>query len=99
RFEHNGDRFGWVEGGNGLWHLTLSLPSGRIADTPGRPLLAGMREIARVHLGEFRLTANQNVIIAGVPAAQRALIDALVVEHALDLENTAPTATARTAVA
>ncbi len=99
RFEHNGDRFGWVEGGNGLWHLTLSLPSGRIADTPGRPLLTGMREIARVHLGEFRLTANQNVIIAGVPAAQRALIDALVVEHALDLENNAPTATARTAVA
>jgi len=99
RFEHNGDRFGWVEGGNGLWHLTLSLPSGRIADTPGRPLLTGMREIARVHHGEFRLTANQNVIIAGVPAAQRALIDALVAQHALDLENNAPTATARTAVA
>lgn len=99
RFEHNGDRFGWVEGADGLWHLTLSLPSGRIADTPGRPLLSGMREIARVHHGEFRLTANQNLIIAGVPAAQRAHIDALVAQHALDLENNAPTATARDAVA
>ncbi len=98
RFEHNGDRFGWVEGADGLWHLTLSLPSGRIADTPGRPLLSGMREIARVHHGEFRLTANQNLIIAGVPAAQRARIDALVAQHALDLENNAPTATARGAV-
>ncbi|KRG54814.1 NADPH-dependent assimilatory sulfite reductase hemoprotein subunit, partial [Stenotrophomonas nitritireducens] len=74
-FEHNGDRFGWVEGEDGLWHLTLSLPCGRIADTPGRPLLTGMREIARVHQGEFRMTANQNVIVAGVPAAQRARID------------------------
>jgi len=99
RFEHNGDRFGWVEGENGLWHLTLSLPSGRIADTPGRPLLTGMREIARVHEGEFRMTANQNVIIAGVPAAQRARIDALVARHGLDRENNAPTATARGAIA
>ena len=98
-FEHNGDRFGWVEGKNGLSHLTLSLPSGRIADTPGRPLLTGMREIAKVHQGEFRMTANQNVIVAGVPAAQRARIDALVAQHGLDLENRAPTAIARSAVA
>ena len=98
-FEHNGDRFGWVEGEDGLWHLTLSLPCGRIADTPGRPLLTGMREIARVHQGEFRMTANQNVIVAGVPAAQRARIDALAAQHGLDLENNAPTATARSAVA
>ncbi len=98
-FEHNGDRFGWVEGEDGLWHLTLSLPCGRIADTPGRPLLTGMREIARVHQGEFRMTANQNVIVAGVPAAQRARIDALAARHGLDLENNAPTATARSAVA
>ena len=97
-FEHNGDRFGWVEGDNGLWHLTLSLPSGRIADTPGRPLLTGLREIAKVHEGEFRMTCNQNVIIAGVPADQRARIDALVAQHGLDRENNAPTAIARSAV-
>jgi len=98
-FEHNGDRFGWIEGEDGLWHLTLSLPCGRIADTAGRPLLTGLREIAKVHEGGFRMTANQNVIIAGVPAAQRARIDALVAEHTLDRENNAPTAIERTAVA
>jgi sulfite reductase (NADPH) hemoprotein beta-component len=98
RFEHNGDRFGWVESDDGLWHLTLSLPSGRIADTPGRPLLTGLREIAKVHRGEFRMTCNQNVIVAGVPADERARIDALVAQHALDLENRAPTAIARSAV-
>ncbi len=98
RFEHNGDRFGWVEGENGLWHLTLSLPSGRVADFPdGRSLLSGMREIARVHGGDFRLTCNQNLIIAGVKPADRAAIDALVARHGLDLENRAPSALARSA--
>src|SRR5690554_4955536 len=98
-FEHNGDRFGWAEGEDGQWHLTLSLPSGRIADRPGTPHLTGMREIARVHGGELRLTTNQNVIIAGVPAAGRERIDALVRQYALDSENNAPTALARAASA
>ncbi len=99
RFDHNGDRFGWVEGEDGRWHLTLSLPAGRIADRPGAPHLTGLREIARIHQGEFRLTANQNLIVAGVPAGERARIDALVAQHALDAENHAPTALARTAMA
>ena len=98
-FDHNGDRFGWVEGEDGRWHLTLSLPSGRIADRPGAPHLTGLREIARIHQGEFRLTATQNLVIAGVPAAECARIEALVVQHGLDAENRAPTALARSAVA
>ncbi|WP_434027369.1 assimilatory sulfite reductase (NADPH) hemoprotein subunit [[Pseudomonas] boreopolis] len=99
RFDHNGDRFGWVEGEDGRWHLTLSLPTGRIADRPGTPHLSGLREIARVHRGEFRLTANQNLIVAGVPAGERERIDALVRAHALDQDNRAPTALARASMA
>ena len=99
-FESNGDRFGWVQGGDGAWHLTLSLPSGRIADFDGGPaLLTGLREIASIHAGEFRLTCNQNVIIAGVPAGERARIDALVAQHGLDRGNNAPSALARSALA
>jgi sulfite reductase beta subunit-like hemoprotein len=32
RFDHNGDRFGWVDAGHDLQHLTLRIPSGRIVD-------------------------------------------------------------------
>lgn len=99
RFDHNGDHFGWVEGEDGRWHLTLSLPSGRIADRDDAPHLTGLREIARIHQGEFRLTCNQNLVIAGVPAGQRAAIDALVEAHALDAGNRAPTALARASMA
>jgi sulfite reductase (NADPH) hemoprotein beta-component len=84
RFDTNGDRFGWTEGENGLLHLTLRIESGRIADRTGAPHLKGLREIARVHRGEFRLTPNQNLIIANVAPVERARIDALVAAHGLD---------------
>ena len=83
-FDHNGDRFGWAEGEDGRWHLTLRIQSGRIADHADARHLSGLRESARVHAGEFRLTCNQNLIVAGVPADQRERIDALVREYALD---------------
>jgi sulfite reductase (NADPH) hemoprotein beta-component len=84
RFEHNGDRFGWIEGDDGRWHLTLQVEAGRIADRPGAPCLTGLREIAKAHAGQFRLTPNQNLVIAGVAADQRQRIDDLVLAHGLD---------------
>jgi sulfite reductase (NADPH) hemoprotein beta-component len=43
-----------------------------------------LREIARVHHGEFRLTPNQNLIVANVAPTERSQIDALVAAHGLD---------------
>lgn len=83
-FEHNGDRFGWTQGADGLWHLTLRIESGRIVDNEKQQALTGLREIAKIHTGDFRLTPNQNLTIASVPEQQRAAIDTLVKQHALD---------------
>lgn len=99
RFEHSGDRYGWVQGEDSRWHLTLNLSAGRIADRPGAPHLTGLREIANVHRGEFRMTANQNLVIAGVPDSERKRIDALVHSHALDAGLRNGTALARAALA
>ena len=77
-------RFGWVQGEDGRWHLTLRLLSGRLWDRDGLRHLSGMREIAKVHTGEFRLTPNQNLVIADVGSGQRAQIDALAAEYGLD---------------
>jgi sulfite reductase (NADPH) hemoprotein beta-component len=84
RFDHNGDRYGWVEGHDGRWHLTLHIESGRLADTGERRWLSGLRELAKVHAGDFRLTCNQNVIVANVAAGERGRIDAIVRGHGLD---------------
>lgn len=83
-FEHNGDRFGWTAGEDGHEHLTLRIESGRIADRGEQRWLSGLRAIAHVHAGDFRLTPNQNLVIAKVAPEQRPQIDALVRAHGLD---------------
>lgn len=82
-FTSRGDRFGWVEGIDGKHHLTLFIENGRLLDFPGKPLKTGMLEIAKIHQGDFRLTANQNLIIAGVPADEKARIEALARQYGL----------------
>ncbi|MCR3908789.1 assimilatory sulfite reductase (NADPH) hemoprotein subunit [Aeromonas hydrophila] len=82
-FTSRGDRFGWVEGIDGKHHLTLFIENGRLLDFPGKPLKTGMLEIAKVHQGDFRLTANQNLIISGVPAGEKARIEALARQYGL----------------
>ena len=82
-FEHNGDRFGWVEDPNGNFHYTLFVQGGRLLDTPDYPLLTGLREIAKIHQGDFRLTANQNVIIANISPVQRPAIEELLDQYGI----------------
>ncbi|HEX8778019.1 MAG TPA: assimilatory sulfite reductase (NADPH) hemoprotein subunit [Rhodanobacter sp.] len=83
-FDHNGDRYGWIEGHDGRWHLTLQVESGRLLDAGEARWLSGMREIARVHTGDIRLTCNQNLIVANVEAADRERIDAIAAAHGMD---------------
>ncbi|MCA1178098.1 MULTISPECIES: assimilatory sulfite reductase (NADPH) hemoprotein subunit [unclassified Pantoea] len=82
-FTTRGDRVGWVKGIDKKWHLTLFIENGRLMDYPGRPLKRGIAEIAKIHQGDFRLTANQNLIVAGVPEKQKAQIEAIAREHGL----------------
>lgn len=78
-----GDRYGWVKGVDDNWHLTLFIEGGRIKDYPGKPLQTGMRELAKVHKGDFRMTSNQNIIIAGVAEQDKGRIEAIAAEHGL----------------
>lgn len=82
-FTGRGDRIGWVKGIDKKWHLTLFIENGRILDYPNRPLKTGMAEIAKIHTGDFRLTANQNLIVAGVAEEDKARIERIAREHGL----------------
>lgn len=82
-FDHNGDRYGWIKGSNGKWHFTLFVQNGRIADFEGYPLMTGLREIAKEHDGDFRLTANQNLIIGNVSPQKKRKIDRLIGQYNL----------------
>ncbi|KAL6412301.1 putative sulfite reductase (NADPH) [Ilyonectria robusta] len=65
-FKSNVDVFGWQKDETGLNHFTLFIENGRIEDTPEFQMKTGLREIAKVHKGEFRLTGNQHLILSNV---------------------------------
>ncbi|MDB4585048.1 NADPH-dependent assimilatory sulfite reductase hemoprotein subunit, partial [bacterium] len=79
KFDDNGDRFGWVEDHQGNFHLNLFIEGGRVRDEAR----TGLRKIAEIHKGDFRLTGNQNLIIARVSPAERPAIEALLEEYGL----------------
>lgn len=83
KFEYNGDRFGWVQDDKGNHHYTLFVPGGRVRDTEAFPLKSGIAAIAAVHQGEFRMTANQNLVIANIADEHKEQIEALMKQYKL----------------
>ncbi|MEI6675042.1 MAG: NADPH-dependent assimilatory sulfite reductase hemoprotein subunit [Verrucomicrobiota bacterium] len=84
QFDANGDRYGWFEDDRGNFHLNLFIQGGRVLDTPAYPLRSGLRAIAGIHQGDFRLTANQNLVIANITPAQRPQIEILLEQYAIN---------------
>ncbi|MFH5184001.1 assimilatory sulfite reductase (NADPH) hemoprotein subunit [Paenibacillus sp. TAB 01] len=82
-FEHNGDRYGWVKGSNGKWHYTLFIQNGRVKDEGDYLLMTGLREVAKVHNGDFRLTPNQNLVIGNISSQKKKKIEDLIKEYGL----------------
>lgn len=81
-FDHNGDRYGWTEG-SGKWHYTLFVQNGRVKDTEDYKLKTALRKIAEIHTGDFRLTPNQNLVIASVDETKKPEIEAIIDEYGL----------------
>jgi sulfite reductase (NADPH) hemoprotein beta-component len=79
----NGDLFGWRRTDNGRFNYTLFIENGRIIDRPGKSIMAMLRAVAQIHRGTFRLTPNQNLIVADVARKDRAAIDALLGQFGL----------------
>ncbi len=83
KFTSTGDRYGWSEGADGRAHLTLYVQNGRIADRPGATQMSALREIAKIHDGDFRMTANQNIIIANIASDKQSKIERIAREAGL----------------
>ncbi|KAK0714782.1 hypothetical protein B0H67DRAFT_644612 [Lasiosphaeris hirsuta] len=83
-FESNVDTFGWVKDETGLNHFTFFIENGRIEDTPEFQMKTGLREIAKVHKGEFRLTPNQHLILSNVEDKDLPALKSLMATYKLD---------------
>ncbi|ASO07484.1 assimilatory sulfite reductase (NADPH) hemoprotein subunit [Arenibacter algicola] len=83
RFRSNGDEYGWQKGINNKWFYTLFVEHGRVRDENGYELKKALREIAKIHSGDFRLTGNQNLIIGNIEEDKKQVIEAILEEYAV----------------
>jgi sulfite reductase (NADPH) hemoprotein beta-component len=90
KFTTTGDLYGWHRAVDGSQFLTLFVQTGRIKDVDGHAQKTALRQVAEQfpHV-EFRLSANQNVIIANVPDADRDGITALLASHGVKVDQQA----------
>ena len=90
KFTSTGDLYGWHQAVDGKWFLTLFVETGRVKDTAERRLKTALRQIAEKFPNlEFRLSANQNVILANIAETEKAAINALLADHGVKTENQA----------
>ena len=82
-FTSNGDVIGWQRGEDGREHFTLFVENGRVSNFADIALLDGLRAIAQTHKGNFRVTPNQNLVIADIEPEDRPAIEALLLEYRL----------------
>lgn len=83
-FKSNIDTFGWQKDELGLNHFTFFIENGRVEDTPDFQMKTGLREIAKAHKGEFRLTGNQHVILSNVRDEDVSSLTNLMKKYKLD---------------
>ena len=91
-FTRTGDTYGWQTAVDETWFLTLFVESGRVKDGGNRLLKSALRKVAEAFTEvEFRLSANQNIILANVKMSDKPGINALLARHGVDTENQATT--------
>ncbi|KAH8803276.1 hypothetical protein F5884DRAFT_502771 [Xylogone sp. PMI_703] len=84
KFVSNIDTFGWQKDEFGLNHFTFFIENGRVEDTANFQMKTGLREIAKVHKGEFRLTGNQHLILSNVTDEDLPKMKQLMAKYKLD---------------
>ena len=89
-FTTTGDTYGWHKALDGTHFLTLFVETGRIKDHGSLRQKTALRRVAEKFGNmEFRLSANQNVILANVAESDKAAINDLLAEHGVKTENQA----------
>ena len=77
------DHLGWHEQGDGRLYVGIYIENGRIADVEGVRSRTGLRKIVDELRPQVRLTAQQNVILAGIDPADRPRVEELMAEHGI----------------
>jgi sulfite reductase (NADPH) hemoprotein beta-component len=86
-FDSTTDRYGWTEDADGNWAYGLFVEGGRLRKKEGSDPRTAIQEIARSISCQFRLTANQNLVIARVDSSDKDKIESILKAHGVKLSN------------
>jgi sulfite reductase (NADPH) hemoprotein beta-component len=84
-FDSTTDRYGWTEDADGKWAYGLFVEGGRLRDEEGSRGRVALRKIAEEIPCQFRLTANQNVVIARVDSSDKERVNEIFSEYGIIL--------------
>lgn len=89
-FTSTSDLIGWHRAVDGRWFCGLFVSMGRVKDAGSYKLKTALRHVAdKFEKVEFRLTANQNLILANVSDADKNAINLLLAAYGVQTENQA----------
>jgi sulfite reductase (ferredoxin) len=74
---------GWHPQRDGRWFLGLSVENGRLQDEGRLRLRSGVRGIVRQVRCNVRLTAQQDILLSDIPAAEKGKVDSLLNEYGI----------------
>lgn len=84
KFVSNIDTFGWQKDEKGLNHFTFFIENGRVEDTADFRMRTGLRELAKLGKGEFRLTGNQHLIFSNIQDEDLPVVKDIMAQYKLD---------------
>lgn len=84
-FDSTTDRYGWTQDADGKWAYGLFVEGGRLRASGNNQGRLALRKIAEEVPCQFRLTANQNVIIARVDQANKERVEDILREFGVTL--------------
>ena len=85
QFDSTTDRYGWTQDADGKWAYGLFVEGGRLRASGKNQGRLALRQIAEEVPCQFRLTANQNVIIARIDQEDKERVEGILRSHGVVL--------------
>jgi len=79
-FTDRKDHYGWKQNHEGKWYYSVFIENGRVLDDEKIALKTALLEIAKTGKANFRFTGNQNLILADIVEADKAIVEELLVK-------------------
>lgn len=76
---------GWHTQGDGRWFYGVSVENGRVKDEGSFRLRSALRSLVETLQPELRVTPMQDLLLCGLPASARALIEDVLARHGVTL--------------